>query len=126
MENENASNSSVKSWIDEFPIDNIIETAEAVAPLIPGIGTVLHVIIKIAKWVKVLKPAASGVAGFVSDSIDKSTDDKRAVFDRMWTIAMDDDVITPEEKEFLRPHAQAAGISNEEFELMVINKKNIH
>ena len=126
MENENASSSSVKSWIDDFPLDEIITTAENVAPLIPVAGNVLFVIAKIAKWLIALRPAASGVAGFVSDSIDKSTNDKRAVFDRMWAIAMDDDVITQEEKEFLRPHAQAAGISNEEFELMVINKVNIH
>lgn len=122
--NENAK--KVQKIIDNLPLQEIINTAEAIAPVIPAIGPVLYVIIRILKVLLAIKPAASKVAGTVAQQGEDDICSKRESFDRMWEIAMSDGNITTEEKEFLRPRAIAAGISEDEFELMVINKTNIH
>ena len=48
----------------------------------------------------------------------------RQKFDSMFELALSDGVITEEEIEILRPFAKEAGISDGEFKLMVLNKKN--
>ena len=122
--NENAK--KVQAIIENVPLQEIIDTAETIAPLIPAIGPVLYVIIKILKVLLSIKPAASKAVGVIAQQADNDIAVKREKFNRMWEIALSDNVITTEEKDFLRPYAIDAGISDAEFELMVINKTHIN
>lgn len=121
--NDNAK--KIQSIIDNFPLQEIVDTAEAIAPFIPAIGPVLYVIIRILKILLALKPAASKTANMIAKQGENDLRSKRESFDRMWAIATTDGIITNEEKEFLRPRAIAAGISEEEFELMILKKTNL-
>lgn len=116
----------IQSIIDSMPLEEIINTAEAIAPLIPAIGSVLYVIIRILKVLLAIKPTAAKATKIIAERSEDDLKAKRETFNRMWNIAMTDGAITEEEKEFLRPHALAAGILDDEFELMVINKININ
>lgn len=116
----------IQSIIDSIPFTEIIETAESIAPLIPAIGGILDVIIKILKVLFAIKPTASKAAGIIAQQGENDLAAKRETFNRMWTIALSDNIITPEEKDFLRPYAIEAGIPENEFELMVLNKININ
>ena len=116
----------VQSIIESVPVEDIINTAEAIAPLIPAIGPALAIIVKILRVILAVQPAASKAAGAVAQQGENDIQAKRNTFDRMWEIAMSDDTMTQEEKDFLRPYALAAGISETEFELMILNKNNIH
>ncbi len=115
----------LQSIIDNIPLQEILNTAEAVLPFIPIAGPVISVIIKILKVLLAIKPAASKTVGAIAQQSKNDDVSKRETFNKMWEIAMSDGEITAEEKEFLRPRAIAAGIPEEEFELMIINKVNI-
>ena len=114
----------VKSLVENFPLKDILETAEVVATLIPAIGGILVIIIKILKILLSLQLVAVGSMNAVEENAKKSAHSKLENFNRLWTIAVSDGIITSEEKEFLRSYALAANIPNEEFELMVMNKTN--
>lgn len=60
-----------------------------------------------------------------SDKEVSSNDGNRQAFDKMFEIALSDGTISDAEKDILRPYATAAGISDGEFELMIINKINV-
>lgn len=116
----------IQSIINSMPLEEIINTAEAIAPLIPAVGSVLYAIIKILKVLLAIKPAAVRTTDIITQKTEEDIKAKRETFNRMWNIAITDGVITDDEKNFLRPHALAAGILEDEFELMVINKININ
>jgi len=117
---------SIKGIVDGLPLQDILETAEIVACVLPV--PYLPAIIKALKVVVKLSPAASkslDVAAKISKSVETNfgkEDEAKNQFARLVDMACADGEITDEEKEFLRPRAIAAGISNDEFELMVINK----
>ena len=115
-------NNNIKSLISDFPLKDILESAEAVAPMVPVAGNVLFLIIKVIKLLIPFQKSAANTFGVISDNINES---KQETFKRMWTIALSDGVITNEEKDFLRPFAKDAGISDAEFELMVLNKTRL-
>lgn len=116
----------IQSIINSMPLEEIINTAEAIAPLIPAVGSVLYAIIKILKVLLAIKPAAVRTTDIITQKTEEDIKAKRETFNRMWNIAITDGVITDDEKKYLRPHALAAGILDDEFELMVINKININ
>ena len=113
----------ISKFFKDLPLDDILSTAEAVSLVVPIPGSTI--IIKTLRILMAAQPAATKIAGMVDNKSLSDADKKRAIFDRMWKIAMEDDIITDEEKNFLRPYAKDAGISDAEFELMVMNKVNI-
>ena len=114
----------VKNLLENFPLKDILETAEVIALMIPAIGNVLAIIIKILKILLSLQPTAVKSITAVEAKMEGDERSRVETFNRLWTIAISDGCITDEEKEFLRPYATAASISNEEFDLMIINKTN--
>ena len=119
-----SNNSSIQSLIVGVDLQQVLDTAETLSyimpiPFLPGI-------IKVIKVLICFQPLAASAAGLVSKQIDINQNEKRAMFYRLWSIAIDDGIITEDEKKFLLPHAIAAGISKEEFELMIINQTTKH
>ena len=114
----------VKNLLENFPLKDILETAEVIALMIPAIGNVLAIIIKILKILLSLQPTAVKSITAVEAKMEGDERSRVETFNRLWTIAISDGCITDEEKEFLCPYATAASISNEEFELMIITKTN--
>lgn len=111
---------TISGFLKSEDLANVLETAEDIAkvtniPFLPLIIKILKVLVKGQPLVQ----SASNIVGNVA-APNKNEKDK---FKRLFDIAMDDGVITAEEKEILRPCALKAGYSNEEFEMMVLAKK---
>lgn len=125
--------SRFQSIIAAFPLADILDAAERFAQELDNdkdkgkrkdgkaslLGKSLKSLIKVLKMLLIVQPATAQVAGFVEVDCSVETNPKREMFDTMWKVAMEDDTITPDEKDFLLPHALAAGISEDEFERMV-------
>ena len=115
-----------QTMINSLPLEQILGTAETVAKFIPAPASVVILsLIKILMVLIAVKSAASGIEGHVANQSENEANQKRETFERMWEIAQSDGEITAEEKEFIRPYALDAGISDAEFELMVM-KQNKH
>ena len=115
----------VQSFVNDLPLEDILNSAEVLAGVLPI--PYLPTIIKVLRVLVGLRPAASGIMGLSADIADRHSENYQARenFKNLFDIALSDGEITPDEKEFLRPRALAAGISDDEFELMVMNKINI-
>ena len=119
-----ASNFNIQSITDlvrDIPLQDILNSAEAVAAFVPFPGSTI--IIKVLKILLLAQPGLTATAGLVGKQAQSSDNEKRATFDKMWQIAISDGIITEEEKKFLQPYAREAGISDAEFQLMIINHK---
>ena len=119
----------VQSIIADAPLAEIRDTAKTINEFIPPpVNLVINIIILIIDLLSKLQPVASSAmekAADITANIETtSQENARKLFDAMFEIAMADGVITDEEKEFLRPRAIAAGIEEDVFELMIINKTN--
>ena len=119
----------VQTIIANAPLAEIRDTAKTINEFIPPpVNLVINIIILIIDLLSKLQPVASSAVGKAADitsNLETTSQDRaREVFDAMFEIAMADGEITDEEKEFLRPRAIAAGIEEDTFELMVINKIN--
>lgn len=119
----------VQSIIADAPLAEIRDTAKTIYEFIPPpVNLVINIIILIIDLLSKLQPVASSAmekAADITANIETTSQEKaRKLFDAMFEIAMADGVITDEEKEFLRPRAIAAGIEEDVFELMIINKTN--
>lgn len=119
----------VQSIIADAPLAEIRDTAKTINEFIPPpVNLVINIIILIIDLLSKLQPVASSAmekaADITANLESTSQENARKVFDAMFEIAMADGVITAEEKEFLRPRAIAAGIEEDVFELMIINKTN--
>jgi len=119
---------AISNFIEEFPLQEILETAETVAPFIPGIGQVMMIIIRIIKVLIRLKPAVgkalNASAQLADDTAPKEAPAisvQRQKFDSLLAIASSDGYISPEEKQFLHEKAVAAGIDEDEFEAIILN-----
>lgn len=117
---------SIKGVVDGLPLQDILETAVIVAsvlpiPYLPAIIRVLSIIVQLSPAASKSLDAAAKISKSVETNFGKE-DEAKNQFARLVDMACTDGEITDEEKEFLRPRAIAAGISNDEFELMVINK----
>ena len=112
---------SITSMVRDLPLREILDSAEAVAAFVPFPGSTI--IIKVLKILLLAQPGLTATAGLVGKQAQSSDDAKRATFDKMWQIAISDGIITEEEKKFLQPYAREAGISDAEFQLMIINYK---
>lgn len=114
---------AIKGIVEDLPLQEILEAVEIVASVHP----IPQAIIKVLKVVVILSPAVSkslDAADRISKSVETNIskeDEARNQFNGLMDMACSDGVITDAEKEFLRPRAIAAGISNDEFELMIIN-----
>lgn len=125
MEANDNTAAKIQNMVESMPIDLIIETAETVAPLIPVAGKAIAIIIKVLRVLKAIQPAAGATANMFAKINENEANAPKETFNRMWDIAMIDGVITDEEKKFLLPYAVKAGISEPEFELMVMNKQRL-
>lgn len=116
---------TIKGIVDDLPLQEILEAAEIVVcvlpiPYLPAIIKVLKVAVKLSPAASKSLDAAAKISKSVETNISKM-DETRNQFNGLMDMACSDGVITDAEKEFLRPRAIAAGISNDEFELMIIN-----
>ena len=108
-----------------MPIEEILTAAELITQVAPI--PYMPLVIKALKMMLLAQPVAVGIAGrFVPKDESEDVDSKRKMFDAMWNTVLADNVITDEEQKFLRPHALAAGISEEEFERMVTTMNHKH
>lgn len=119
----------VQAIIADAPLAEIRDTAKTINEFIPPpVNLVINIVILIIDLLTKLQPVATSAMGKAADITSNiestSQENARKIFDEMFDIAMADGVITDAEKEFLRPRAIAAGIAEDEFELMVINKIN--
>lgn len=119
----------VQAIIADAPLAEIRDTAKTINEFIPPpVNLVINIVILIIDLLTKLQPVATSAMGKAADITSNiestSQENARKIFDEMFDIAMADDVITDAEKEFLRPRAIAAGIAEDEFELMIINKIN--
>ena len=119
----------VQAIIADAPLAEIRDTAKTINEFIPPpVNLVINIVILIIDLLTKLQPVATSAMGKAADITSNiestSQENARKIFDDMFEIAMADGVITDAEKEFLRPRAIAAGIAEDEFELMIINKIN--
>ena len=112
----------VQSIVNDLPLEDILNGAETLANVLPI--PYLPQIIKVLRILVALRPTANTAMNTAIKIQDKKSGltQKRETFNNLFEIAMSDGEITPEEMEFLRPRAVAAGFSEDEFELMIMNK----
>ena len=112
----------VQSFVNDLPLEDILNGAETLANVLPI--PYLPQIIKVLRILVALRPTANTAMNTAIKIQDKKSGltQKRETFNNLFEIAMSDGEITPEEMEFLRPRAVAAGFSEDEFELMIMNK----
>lgn len=117
----------IRQFVSSFPLQEILETAEIVAGFVPvpGLVPVIKVLKTAIKFVPVADKAldASGkIAANIENTKNAEAKAAREKFDTLLDIAIADGTITDEEKEFLHAKAQDAGISDDEFEMIIISK----
>lgn len=115
----------LNDFVDQFPLEDILETAEMVALVlpIPYMPTIIKTLKMMVKY-KPLTQKTLGVARAITNPKEAKKEDACATFNRLWDIAMEDGIITEDEKAFLRVSAKDAGIPNDVFEKMVASKSN--
>ena len=123
MEHKQSFDTLVNSFSKEN-LTSILNTAEQVNEYIPapvnGIIRTIIVILNLLMGLAPQKGSAMGRAAKIADTT-ASLEDEKQVFERMFDIAIQDGIITEDEKALLRPQAKKAGISEGELELMFLN-----
>ena len=129
----------IQNAVQTLPLEEVLDTAESVAPLIPAAGTPLLYVIKVLKLLIKARPVANNLLGTsikMTDSIadiknankniDDENDAERAemmdMLDQMIDIAADDGELTPEEEECLLDMVRDLGL-NEKVVLTKVKMK---
>jgi len=125
--------SAVNSFVAKFPLEEILETTETVASMLPSpantyiamVGKALKVLIKLKPVANKSLDTAAAIANNTSELSHNvaalaSVSPERQKFDSLLAIASSDGYISPEEKQFLHEKAVAAGIDEDEFECIIL------
>jgi len=118
----------IRQFVSNFPLQDILETAEIVAGFVPvpGLVPVIKVLKTAIKFVPVADKAldtSAKIASNIETAKNAGADAAREKFNSLLEIAMADGTITEEEQEFLHAKAREVGISDDEFEMIIISKK---
>lgn len=128
--------SAISNFVDNFPLQDILETAEIVVKYIPSpINLPVDIIIKVIKVLLKLQPAAGKAikagASIVQNceeyNLCKDNTTKQSyttLFENLVELAATDGVLSDDEHAFLKKKAVLYGISEDEFELIIMNRFN--
>ena len=125
---EKSAFATIQEFVKTIDFDTLIEVAEFAA-LIPAIGTICVVIIKILKFAKKFQPTASKVLvnadqlyGVVNNN-QVVVNEAEEKINTLIEIALEDGVITDEEENFILEKAQTLGLDTDEIRLKLISNK---